>query len=159
MARQSGVQLSPVLYFDDIAVGYTSHVGSYRLTREEIIEVAQRWDPQPFHIDERAAEASVFGGLVASSLHLFAICTRLFFDHADAIAVMAMLSKDAVRLPNPARPGDVLRYDTRCVARRASTSRSDRGVITLSDVLANAQGEPVLTQQVALMVARRPLTG
>lgn len=143
-----------VLYFDDIDVGYRSHVGDYLLTREEIIEIAGRWDPQPFHIDERAAAASVFGGLVASSLHLFAICTRLFFDHADAIQVMAMLSKDAVQLPNPARPGDTLRYDTECVARRESQSRSDRGIITLSDVLANQNGEPVLTQRVSLLVAR-----
>jgi acyl dehydratase len=144
-----------VLYFDDIEVGYRSHVGSYFLSREEIIEVAQRWDPQPFHIDERAAKASVFGGLVASSLHLFAICTRLFYDHADAIQIMAMLSKDAVQLPNPARPGDTLRYDTRCIARRESQSKTDRGVITLQDVLANQHGEPVLTQQVSLMVWKR----
>mgnify|MGYP002003830721 FL=1 len=144
-----------VLFFDDIPVGYRSHVGSYELTREEVIEVARRWDPQPFHIDEEAARDSVFGGLVASSLHLFAICTRLFFDHADAIQVMAMLSKDSVVLPNPARPGDTLSYDTECVERRESKSRSDRGVIVLSDLLANQNGEPVLTQQVTLMVARR----
>ena len=152
--RMVGKPRTSVLYFDDIEVGYRSHVGDYLLTREEVIEVAQRWDPQPFHIDERAAEASVFGGLVASSLHLFAICTRLFFDHADAIQVMAMLSKDAVQLPNPARPGDTLRYGTQCVARRESQSRPDRGVITLADVLANQHGEPVLTQQVSLLVAR-----
>lgn len=148
-----------VLYFDDIEVGYRSHVGSYLLTRDEIVEVAQRWDPQPFHIDEQAASASVFGGLVASSVHLFAICTRLFCDHADAIQIMAMLSKDMVHLPNPARPGDTLRYDTHCVARRQSKSRADRGVVTLADVLANQQGEPVLTQQVSLLVRRKPVTG
>jgi acyl dehydratase len=148
-----------VLYFDDISVGYRSHVGSYLLTREEIVEVAQRWDPQPFHVDEEAARASVFGGLVASSLHLFAICTRLFYDHGDAIQVMAMLSKDAVQLPNPARPGDTLSYDTECVDRRESKSRGDRGVITLADVLANQHGEPVLTQRVSLMVRRKPATG
>ena len=144
-----------MLYFDDIEVGYRSHVGSYFLSSEEIIEVAQRWDPQPFHVDEQAAKASVFGGLVASSLHLFAICTRLFYDHTDAIQIMAMLSKDAVQLPNPARPGDTLRYDTRCIVRRESQSKTDRGVITLQDVLANQHGEPVLTQQVSLMVWKR----
>ena len=144
-----------MLYFDDIPVGYRSHVGDYALTAEEIVEVAERWDPQPFHIDEASARASVFGGLVASSLHLFAIATRLFFDHEDAIAVLAMVSKDQVRLPNPARPGDTISYVTECISRRASASRDDRGIITLADELSNQRGEPLLTQQVTLLVARR----
>ncbi len=143
-----------MLFFDDIPVGYKSHVGDYSLTKEEIVEIAERWDPQPFHIDETAAKESVFGGLVASSLHLFAICTRLFFDHTDRIQTMAMLSKDGIKLPNPARPGDVLRYDTECIDRR-ETKNANRGIIVLSDVLSNQEGAPVLTQTVTLMVARR----
>ncbi len=78
-----------MLYFDDIEVGYRSEVGRYDLERDEMVEFARRWDPQPIHIDEDGAAQSMFGGLVASSLHLFAICTRLFFDHADNIQVMA----------------------------------------------------------------------
>ena len=143
-----------MLYFDDIPVGYKSHVGTYDLTKEEIIDVATRWDPQPFHINEEAAKASVFGGLVASSVHLFAILTRLFFDHDDRIQTLAMLSKDEIKLPNPARVGDTLRYDTECVAAKA-TSNPKRGIITLADTLSNQQGEPVLTQTVTLMVARK----
>lgn len=141
-------------YFEDIDTGHRSHVGSYALTRDEIVEVARRWDPQPFHVDEAAAAASAFGTLVASSLHLFAICTRLFFDQADRIAVLAMLGKDVVRLPHPARPGDVLRYETECVERRP-TRRPDRGVVTLADLLSNQRGEAVLTQRVTLLVATR----
>ena len=144
-----------MLYFDDIEVGYHSTVGTYTLTETEVVEFASTWDPQPFHIDKAAAEASIFGGLIASSLHLFAICTRLFFDHEDRIQIMAMLGKEAIRIPNPARPGDVLTYSTECVAKKASASRHDRGVITLSDTLANQRDEPVLTQEVALLVARQ----
>ena len=80
-----------MLFFDDIDETYVSEVGTYELTAQEIIEFARRWDPQPFHIDEEQARESVFGGLVASSLHLFAICTRLFFDHKDRIQILAML--------------------------------------------------------------------
>lgn len=141
--------------FEDIPVGYTSQIGTYDLERDEIIELARRWDPQPFHIDEALASESVFGGLVASSLHLFAICTRLFFDHADAIQTVAMLGKDQIRLPNPARPGDRLTYQTTCIDRRTSARRADVGIVTLQDTLSNQRGEPVLTQQVTLMVARR----
>ena len=148
-----------MIYFEDLPLGIKTDLGTYTFTEDDIIKFASRWDPQPFHVDEEAARASVFGGLVASSLHLFAICTRLFYDHGDAIQVMAMLSKDAVQLPNPARPGDTLSYDTECVDRRESKSRGDRGVITLADVLANQHGEPVLTQRVSLMVRRKPATG
>tara|TARA_A100001037_G_C14915255_1_gene529112 strand:- start:59 stop:511 length:453 start_codon:yes stop_codon:yes gene_type:complete len=147
-----------VLYFEDILVGYRSHVGDYEISKEEIIEVARRWDPQPFHIDEEQAEQSVFGGLVASSVHLFAICTRLFFDHKDKIAVMAMLSKDSVELPNPVRPGEILRYETECISRRKSASQNDRGIICLSDKLSNPAGKIVLKQTVSLLVASKNMS-
>ena len=143
-----------MLFFDDIDTEYVSEVGTYTLTAEEIVEFAQRWDPQPFHIDEAIAAKSVFGGLVASSLHLFAICTRLFFDHEDRIQIMAMLGKDAIRIPNPARPGDRLTYTTRCIEARRSESRDDRGIVVLADELRNQSGDVVLSQNVTLMVAR-----
>lgn len=143
-------------YFEDLVVGYRSHVGSTVLRADEIVEFARRWDPQPFHVDEEAARASIYRGLTASSLHLFAICTRLFFDHPDRIAVLAMLGKDEIRFPNPARPDDELRYDTRCVAARPSRSKPDRGIVVLADVLRNQRGETVLSQKVTLLVARRP---
>jgi acyl dehydratase len=144
------------LYFEDLPIGYESIVGTYELSAGEIIELARRWDPQPFHVDEAAAKNSVFGGLVASSLHLFAICTRLFFDHADAIKTVAMLGKDKIRLPSPARAGSTLTYVTRCIDRRESKGRPEVGIVTLEDELTDEQGNTVLTQQVTLMVARKP---
>ena len=144
-----------MLYFDDISLEYSSLVGTYEITKEEIVEVATRWDPQPFHVDEQAADRSVFGGLTASSLHLFAIMTRLFFDHDDQIQIMAMLSKIDIRLHNPARPGDLLTYRTECVERRASSTKNDRGVITLFDELVNQKSELILSQRVTLLVRRK----
>ena len=144
-----------VLFFDDIEVGYTSVVGSYELIDKEIIEIASRWDPQVFHTDKVAAQKSIFGGLTASSIHLFAILTRLFFDHEDRIQTLAMLGKEAIRIPNPARAGDTLTYTTECIAKKTSSSNPDRGVITLKDSLVNQHNEIVLTQEVALLVKRR----
>lgn len=66
-----------------------------------------------------------------------------------------MLGKDEVRFPRPARPGEELRYYTECIEKRLSRSRADRGIVTLGETLTNAAGEAVLTQRVALMVARR----
>ena len=97
-------------FFEDIPDDYASVVGSFPLTEAAVIEFATTWDPQPFHTDPVAAADSVFGGLVASSAHLFAICSRLFTDHEDRIQVIALLGKDRLRLPNPARAGSVLTY-------------------------------------------------
>lgn len=144
------------LWFEDLEKGYTTRIGPYALDRDEIVEFASRWDPYPFHTDEAAARESVFGGLTASSCHLFAITTLLFHRDPNPIAVLAMLGKDAIRFPLPARPGDRLFYETACVEARASRSRPDRGVVALDDRLANQDGETILSQRVSLMVARRP---
>lgn len=140
--------------FDDIPDDYETVVGTWALTAEDIVAFARNWDPQPFHIDAAAAETSPFGGLVASSAHLFAICTRLFFDCEDRIDVLAMLGKDKLRLPNPARAGTTLTYRTRCIAKRASASRPTTGIITLADTVTDSADAPVLTQEVTLMIAR-----
>lgn len=142
-------------FFEDIPDDYQSVVGTYALTDTAVIEFARTWDPQPFHIDPAAAAKSVFGGLVASSAHLFAICTRLFADHEDRIQVVAMLGKDKLRLPKPARAGTTLTYETRCIGRRESRSRPDAGIITLADNVFDDQGAVVLTQEVTLLVARK----
>ena len=142
-------------YYEDIPRDYRSVIGTYVLSEAAIIDFARAWDPQPFHTDLEAARASVFGGLVASSAHLFAICTRLFFDHPDPIRVVAMLGKDKLRLPNPARAGTTLTYETRCVDKRDSASRADVGIVRLADTVTDNAARVVLTQEVSLMVARR----
>jgi acyl dehydratase len=144
-----------VIYFEDLTIGDRRLVGTHVVPKDEAIEFARRWEPQPYHVDEAAAETSLYGGLTVCSLYLFAVCTRLFFQWEDQIAVTAMLGKDEVRLPKPARPGDSLAYHTECVAKRASRSRPDTGIVTLLDTLSNQAGEPVLTQKVTLLVSRR----
>ncbi|MDD9940400.1 MAG: MaoC/PaaZ C-terminal domain-containing protein [Myxococcales bacterium] len=144
----------PQTFFEDLHVDQELLIGHWDLDESQIVEFAKQWDPQPFHIDSEAAAQSVFGGLTASSLHLFAICTRLFFDYPKPIATLAMLGKDEVRFPSPARVGDRLRYCTRCVEARPSRSKPDRGVVVLADRVDNDAGEPVMTQRVSLLVAR-----
>lgn len=144
-------------YFDDLTVGDPITIGSRVVSKQEAIEFATRWEPQPHHIDEAAAAASSFGGLTLCSLHLFAIVTRLFFDYERPFAVVAMLGKDEVRLPRPARPDMELRYVTECVDKRVSKSRPDRGIVTLHDTLSDPAGETVLTQTVTLLMQIRPV--
>ena len=144
-----------MLFFDDIDEDYSAVIGSWRLTADAIVRFARVWDPQPAHVDAAAAAHSPYGGLVASSAHLFAICTRLFFDCEDRIAVFAMLGKDKLRLPSPARAGATLTYATRCVGKRESGSRPGLGILTLADTVTDDGGGVVLSQEVTLMVRRR----
>ena len=144
-----------MLFFEDIPEDYQAVVGSWPLTADAIVNFARVWDPQPAHVDVEASGRSPFGGLVASSAHLFAICTRLFADHEDRIAVVAMLGKEQLRLPNPARAGTTLTYATRCVGKRASSSRPGVGIVTLADTVTDDVGHIVLRQEVALMVRRK----
>ena len=142
-------------FFEDVPPGYNAEVGRWQLTPEQVVSFATQWDPLPFHIDKVAAEASVFNELIASSLHIFAICTRLFFDHEDQIQTMAMLGKVKIRFNHPARATDLLIYNTTCIDHRASASKPDRGVVTLKDVVTREDGAVVMTQEVTLMLKTR----
>jgi len=142
-------------HFDDLVTGNRFLVGRCTPTRADAIELARRFEPQPHHVDEEAARRSIYGGITLCSLHLFAICTRLFFDMEQPIATLAMLGKDEVRLPAAARPDEELTYWTTCVDKRVSQSKPDRGIVVLLDVLENPRGETVLTQKVTLLVERK----
>ena len=145
-----------MLHFDDIEIGQRLQFGSYKLEKEEIISFSRQWDPQPFHIDEMAAKNSVFGGITASSLHIFAICTKLFALSEPKLAILAMLGKDEVRFHNPARPGDILSYQAQCIDKRESPSKPNRGIMQLKDLVTTNKGSVVLTQTVTLMMAKKP---
>ena len=144
-----------MLYFDDIPDDYRSVVGTWQLDPDDIIDFAGTWDPRPVHTDAAVAERSPFGTLIASSAHLFAIATLLFARHDDRIEVLAMLGKDKLRLPNPARAGTTLTYETRCTGKRESASRPDAGIVALADTVTDNDGNVVLSQEVTLMVPRR----
>ncbi len=142
-------------YLEDLEVGATSRdTGTYLVTAEEIIEVGRRWDPQPFHVDEAAAAESVFGGLVASTVHLLAMANSLAVKGDPTAAVSALGMTDMVNHA-PARPGDELSHRSVITSRRPSQSRPGLGVITVRNELSNQRGELVLTYTVAALVRSR----
>ena len=145
-------------YFEDLAVGQEwVHKGSYTLTETEIREVGERWDPQPFHIDPVAAEASLFGGLVASSVHLFALMVAIgTAPGEEPMAAVSALGFDNVRNHTPARPGDELRLRVTVLEARASKSRPELGIFRCSRELVNQRGEVVFSDESAALIRRRP---
>ena len=116
-------------YFEDYEVGaLKQYAGRYEVTEAEIMEVAGRWDPQPFHTDPVAAVDSIFGGLVASSVHLFAISVSLG-SSGGPVAALSALGFDDLRWHAPARPGDMLRMEGETLSKRLSKSRPGAGII------------------------------
>jgi acyl dehydratase len=128
------------------------------MTRDEIVEMAQRFDPQPFHLDDEAAAASHFGGLVASGLHTLAASIRLGAGEVPATAAVAGLGLDEIRMLQPVRPGDRLEQTTEVTELRPSASRPDRGIVRGKRTVRNQDGVPVMTYEVAWMVERTPPT-
>ena len=68
-------------YWEDYEVGKKYPLGSTTFTEQEIVEFARQFDPQSFHVDAEAAQASMFGGLIASGWHVTSKLMRLFVDN------------------------------------------------------------------------------
>jgi acyl dehydratase len=145
------------LLFDDIRVGMVLTTSeAYEISREEIVEVAGRWDPQPFHLDDAAGAASHFGGLVASGLHTFAASVRLGTREQPGTAAVAGLGMDEIRMLHPVRPGDRLQQSTEVIDVRPSRSQPDRGIVQARRTVRNQDGVAVLTYVLTWMVERAP---
>jgi acyl dehydratase len=143
-------------YFEDIEVGDSQKAGPYSVSKDEIIQFAEKYDPRPFHIDEAAAARSVFAGLSASAALTFAIFYSLTNKLHPPIRAIAALGYDELRLPNPVRPDDELDLDVRVLEKRESKSKSDRGIFRFRIFLRNQRRETVLECISNILVARRP---
>lgn len=144
-------------YFEDFAIGTVDHKGgAYLVTEAEIIEMAERFDPQPFHVDPVAAADTMFGGLVACSAHVFAISCSLHskVPETEKVAAVSALGFDKLRLHAPVRPGDELRARSTVVELRRSNSRP--GIVSSTGELLNQRDEVVFSLASAAMVRCRP---
>jgi acyl dehydratase len=156
------------LYFEDYVVGFETNGGAYPVTLEEILEFGRRFDKQPFHNDPEAAARSHFGGLVAPGCLTFCIRTALANQMPERPALVAGLGVEKMDLSKPVRPGDVLSLRMRVTDRRPSSSRPDRGIVTMEHAVLNQHGEAVLSmisrmlveiRQPAVVAAGVPETG
>lgn len=143
-----------VKYYEDIEVGNAWSNGRHRVSKDEIVDFARQWDPQPFHVDEEAARASVFGELTASSTHTYAISSLIASRSENEVAAVAMLDM-RVSFPNPVRPDDEIALETECLAKRLSRSRPTLGVMTTRGRLCRADGTVVMQMDATFLVARR----
>jgi acyl dehydratase len=144
-----------VRYWDDLVEGEPLTCRTIMLSLPEIIEFALHYDPQPFHVDEQAAAASRFGGIIASSLQTLSCCTRVLVDAQGDMAILSGLGIEQVQLPNPVRPDDLLAIEASWTDLRRSASKPDRGMATLRFKGVNQKGEIVIESGFKYMIACR----
>ena len=145
-------------YFEDIVVGNAKEsTDSYELTAEEIIDFCTKWDPLPFHIEERAAEQTPVGKLFTSAIHTVAIAIRLGHQlHAEQTATAMGLGWDEVRFQTPACAGDQLRLRGEVIETRVSKGNPALGIVRSLLSLTNQNGETVISFKAAALIRRRP---
>ena len=131
-------------YFDELPVGFRFSTGEAVVDRASVVAFAREWDPQPFHLDEDAAAASHFGGLIASGWQTLLVAFNLslragVWDEAS----MGASGMDEVRWYKPVRPGDRLHVETEVLTAELSASRPDRGRVRFRHEVVNQSGAVV----------------
>ena len=121
-----------------------------------IKEFAAEFDPQPFHLDENAAQASLFNGLAASGWHTAAVAMRLLVTGGLRFANGILGLEEEIAWPKPTRPGDVLHVESEIVDIKPSRSKPDQGIVTVRGTMLNQNGEAVYVLTAKLLVVRRP---
>ncbi len=137
------VQLSDdLLHYEDFPEGLVIPLGTYHLSKEEVIAFAREWDPQPFHLDEDAAKRSVLGGLAASGWQSSAILVRLSVEgYANKSAAMASNSMEEAKWLKPVYAGETLIGRATVLSRRVSGKRPEMGILKMKFELLNTSGE------------------
>lgn len=144
------------LYLEDMAVGRRFQSGEHAMDATQIIAFAQQFDPQPFHMDDAAAQGTLFGGLAASGWHTAAITMRLQVTTGLPVAGGIVGASGDVAWPRPTRPTDVLHVVSEVMEVNPSRSKPDRGMVTIRSETRNQNGEVLQISTVRIVVPRRP---
>jgi len=144
------------LTFEDFPPGRFGTFGPRHVSREEILEFAAEFDPQPMHLDEAAASKSMLKGLAASGWHLCSIMMRMMADgFITRTASLGSPGVNEVRWLAPLRPGDDLTLEVDVLEARVSRSRPETGIVTFKGTARNAAGEALCEMTSPIMVGRR----
>ena len=147
------------LYLDDLRVGQRFTSGTHVMEAARIKEFAAEFDPQPFHLDEAAAQASVFRGLAASGWHTAAAAMRLLVNSGLPLAGGIVGLGCEIAWTKPTRPGDALHVEKEIVAITPSRSKPQQGIVTVRGTMSNQDGETVYLLSGKLLVPRRTRKG
>ncbi|EUC12727.1 UNVERIFIED_ORG: acyl dehydratase [Burkholderia sp. CF145] len=142
------------VYLEDLTVGSVFTSSEHTLDVEQIYEFAQRFDPQPFHLNEEAAQETFFAGLAASGWHTAAITMKLLVESLP-LAGGVIGAGSEITWPRPTRPGDTLHVVTTIMEIAPSRSRPDRGIVTVQSDTLNQHGDLCQRSVARLLAFRR----
>ncbi len=145
-------------YLEDVQVGDRASFGSYAVTREEVLEFAAKYDPQPFHLSDEAAAQTHFGRLAASGWHSCAMAMAMLVEHLKTHpqAALGAAGVDELRWLKPVYPGDTLRCETEMLEVTPSRSRPEMGSTRNQMTVFNQHDEPVLRFTARGLMRTRP---
>lgn len=146
-------------YFEDLEIGTTARFGRYEVTREEVLDFARKYDPQPFHLDDEAAANTHFGRISASGWHTCAMVMRMLVDNLTERkqAGLGSPGQDELRWHKPVYPGDVLRVETELLEKTRSRSRPEMGSMRSKIRVFNQADELVMSMTgIGLIKVRNP---
>jgi acyl dehydratase len=146
------------LYLEDMAAGQTFASGRMTVDEESITGFAREFDPQPFHLGDDTARATMFRGLAASGWHTAALTMRLLVDsELRPAGGIIGAGVEELNWPKPVRPGDELRVQSEILEVRPSQSRPQQGIVRVKTTTLNQKDEPVQVFVAKLVVPRRPV--
>lgn len=141
--------------YEDYQIGERVLLGNHLLTSEEIINFAKKWDPAPFHIDEKAGRDSTHGSLTAAGAHLIAIRIKLIQDRGINPYIIATMGWDKVRFIKPAKPGDYLALSYECIDKRLSKSKQGCGIVTMHFEMTDQNNILILSLNDTILIRTR----
>lgn len=149
-----------MIYFEDLEVGRETDFGSYEVTREEVLEFARKYDPQPFHLSDEEAAKTHFGRIAASGWHTAAMVMAVIARHVVAHEQAGLGSPgiDVLRWTRPVYPGDTLRVRGTIVDKTASRSKPEMGSFRTETIVTNQDDQPVMTFTSIVLIRRRTET-
>jgi acyl dehydratase len=139
---------TPSVFWEDFSVGQVREFGPYAVTREAVLAFAREFDPQPFHLDDAAAERSLFGRLAASGWHTCAMAMRMMCDgYLNDAASLGSPGVETIRWTHPVHPGDVLHLRLTVLESRPLASRPAVGLVRSHWNVMNQDDVTVLTME------------
>ena len=150
------IQNKTGFYLEDLSVGQKFTSDHFQMTEERIKRFAAEFDPQPFHLDESAAKASVFGGLAASGWHTAAVAMRLLVDGGLPLGNGIIGLGGDLAWPKPTRPGDTLHVESEILEIVPSRSKPNQAIVKVRSVTLNQNSEAVHSFTSKCLVFKRP---
>ena len=149
-----------MIYWEDLQVGAETEFGHYDVTREEVLEFARKYDPQPFHLSDEEAAKTHFGRIAASGWHTTAMTIAVIARHvvADEQAGLGSPGIDELRWLKPVYPGDRLTVRGEILDKTPSRSKPEIGSFRTQTTVTNQDDVPVMRFTSIVLIRRRPLS-